>query len=256
MAKSTENMGARAEITSHLCTVYDIASGRNIYCAHGDAMTKINPKKIKNAQTALKRKKGFTFALLLSLLNCSTRSGRFRLKQWGSLSSYNHNGRYYTLPSVPHFDENGLWHYKNKYFSKHGTLKNTVVHLVRTSTSGLTGNQIGEIVGLSPRSFLHHFSNTPGIRREKHGGLYVYFSDDDRYKQQVANRLDSLTLSAKYLTDADAVIILVAVIAHHNITIDNLAMLPEIKEKNFSTPILREFFERHGFKKKTPNLER
>lgn len=205
----------------------------------------------------LKKKKVFTFSLLLSMLKCSTRSGRNILRQWGTYNSYNHNGRYYTLPDVPKFDGNGLWKYKGVFFSKHGTLKNTVVHLINSATSGLTGNQIGEIVEISPQSFLCHSRDAPGIRREKYDGVYVYFSDDnDRYKQQTHSRLDALTISAKYLSDADAVLILVAMIKHHNITADNLAALPEIKEKNISHMILREFFERHGIGKKTPNLKR
>lgn len=217
-------------------------------------MQKIDPEKTRNTQTVLKRKKVFTFALLLSLLNCSTRSGRFRLKQWGAVSSYNHNGRYYALPNVLHFDENGLWHYKNKYFSKHGTLKNTVVHLVRTSTSGLTGNQIGEIVGLSPRSFLHHFSNSPGIRREKHEKVYVYFSDDaDKYKEQLQNSRQVLKLSA--LSDADAVVILVALIKHPNFTIKEITRLSEIKAKKLSPDVIREFLKHHSLLKKTSDIK-
>jgi len=220
-------------------------------------MREIDPEKAKMAQTILKKKKVFVFSCLLSLLDCSTRSARKKLNQWHTVNSYNHNGRYYALPEVPTFDENGLWKYKNIFFSKHGSLKNTVVHLVRSSPSGLLGNQIGEIVGLSHRSFLHHFRDAPGIRREKHENIYVYFSgDDDAYKQQVKSRLDALTLSARHLTDADVVMILVAVIKHHDITVNDLAMLPELKGTNVSPPILRDFFERYGLEKKTLNSER
>ncbi len=169
---------------------------------YGGAMFKINPEKIEKTQAVLKKKKVFVFPLLISLLSCSVRTGRLKLKQWGAYSSYNQNGKYYTLPSVPDFDENGLWWYKDIYFSKHGTLKNTVVHLINKSTSGFSGDQIGKIIALSPRSFLHHFRNTPGIRRQKHAGVYVYFSDDaDRYNQQVQSRLKAL---AEHISDVDA----------------------------------------------------
>jgi len=216
-------------------------------------MSKINPEKIKKTQTVLKKKKVFVFPLLISLLSCSIRTGRLKLKQWGAYSSYNQNGKYYTLPGVPDFDDNGLWWYKDIYFSKHGTLKNTVVHLINKSISGLSGDQIDKIIALSPRSFLHHFRDTPGIRRQKHAGLYVYFSDDaDRYNQQVQSRLKAL---GEHISDADAVMILVALIKHHNISIDDFAMLPEAKARKLSAQAIREFLERHGLGKKTPSTK-
>jgi hypothetical protein len=213
-------------------------------------MPRIDQKKIKQAKILIKKKKVFTVDYLGSVLNCSIPSVRLKLKTWRTYTSYNQNARYYALPDVPQFDEHGLWKHKNIFFSKHGTLKQTVVHLIQNASSGLDGNQISEIVGLPQQSFLHHFCDTQGIRREKYDGIYVYFSDDHRYHQQVTNRLESLKQSTKVLTDADIVIILVAVIKHHNITVDDLARLPQIKEKNISPIRLREFFERHGLKKK------
>ncbi len=86
-------------------------------------MRKLDPEKITHAKAVLEQKKVFSFDQLLSLLECSTRYGRTKLKQWRTYNSYNKNGRYYALPEVPIFDENGLWHYGDIYFSKHGTLK-------------------------------------------------------------------------------------------------------------------------------------
>lgn len=219
-------------------------------------MTKINPEKIRNAQTILKRKKVFMFNQLLSLLSCSTRTGRLKLKQWHVHSSYNQNGRYYTLPSVPHFDEVGLWHYKDIYFSKHGTLKSTVIHLINKSSSGLTSNQIGKLVKLSPRSFLHHYRNDPGIQREKHGGVYVYFSDNpERYGQQIENYLNIIMLAAQKITDADAIVILTALIKFHQVSLEQIMALPEIKERRLSNSAVNEFLSRHDLLKKTPNTK-
>ena len=216
-------------------------------------MTKIDPKK---AQAVLKKKRVFLFPFFISLLKCSVRTGRMKLKQWGIYSSYNQNGQYYAMPTIPQFDQNGLWHYKGIFFSKHGTLKNTVVHLVNASSYGLTGNQIGEIVKLSPRSFLHHFRDAPGILREKHDGVYVYFSkDDDTYNQQVQNRLQTIDRTVQ-ITDADAVVILVALIKQPDISLDDLAQLPDLKGKAFSPAVIRTFLEHHDLLKKTLDIRR
>ena len=219
-------------------------------------MPGINHENIKKVISLLKRKKVFEFSYLLSLLNCSVRTGRVNLKKWRAFSSYNQNGRYYTLPEIPHFDENGLWRYQDKYFSKNGTLKNTVVHLISTASSGLTGEQLGKIVGISPRSFLHHYRSMEGIRREKYAGVYVYFSgEEDRYKQQIANRLGEPEFGGP-ISDADAILILVALIKHHEISVENLAKLPEVKAKKIAAPSIDEYLKQHGLGKKTPSSNR
>ena len=212
----------------------------------------IPKEKIRKAERVLQKKKIFTIDLPVSLLDCSTPSVRTKLKQWGAYTSYNQNGRYYALPSVPLFDENGLWEHKGIGFSEHGTLKNTIVHLVCKSSSGLDGNQIGELVRLSPRSFMHHFRDTPGIRREKHGGVYVYFSDDaETYRCQKEKRLEALALSAQAFSEGDVVVILAAFIRHHEILVEDIPTLPEIKSAGLSPHAVRNFLKRHGLLKKT-----
>ncbi len=220
-------------------------------------MPAISPDRVTKARASLRRKKVFSFDQLLSLLKCSTRSGRTKLKQWEAYTSYNQNGRYYTLPSIPCFDENGLWQYKEIRFSKHGNLKKTVVRLIRTSRTGLDGKQIGEIVGLSPNSFMHHFRNTSGIRREKQSGVYVYYSDDTVvYKHQQEKRLEALALSSQALSDADAVVILAALIRHHEIGVKDIMTLPEIKSAGFSHHVVYCFLEHHHLLKKTAAIRR
>ena len=214
-------------------------------------MPRIDTETIKSARVSLKRKKVFDFPMLLFLLNCSVRSGRSKLKQWHAHTSYNNNGQYYALPDVPRFNEDGLWWYRGAYFSKYGTLKNTVVHLIGVSPTGLTGEQIGRIVGLDPRSFLFHFRDAPGIQREKHQGVYVYFSDDEsRYEQQVANRLEEIALGES-IGDADAIVILVALIKHHDITADHIAELPEVMERKLQAMAIDNYLRQHGLPKKT-----
>ena len=220
-------------------------------------MPRIDPQKISDAQLVLKRKKVFTFEELLALLGCSVRSGRLKLRQWRTYNSYNHNGRYYALPTVPRFDGNGLWHFGNIYFSKHGSLRETVVYLINASTSGLTGKQLGDTLGLAPGSFLHHFRETPGIRREKHAGVYVYFSDkENRYAQQVQQRATSIAMARPSISEADAIAILVALIKHHRIALDDILALPEIKNRGLSPMTIRHFLEEHGLVKKTLDTKR
>jgi len=177
-----------------------------------------------------------------------------KLSQWQAHSSYNHNARYYALPGVPRFDHNGLWRFRDIGFSKHGTLKNTVVHLVHASAGGLTGTELGQLLGLSARSFLHHFRDTPGIYREKHAGVYVYFCEhQQQYTAQRSARATTIALAPHALSEADIIIILAALITHHNLSAQNILALPQVKARKLSPVAVHSFFQRHGLLKKTPD---
>ncbi len=72
---------------------------------------------LKNeAIQTFRRRKTLTVEQLRSLLQCSVPAVRKYLKQWGTMTSYNNNGRYYVLSDVPKFDEHGLWEYKGIRF--------------------------------------------------------------------------------------------------------------------------------------------
>jgi len=219
-------------------------------------MSRLSEGKLKSVVKFLEDIKVFTLDHLVSYLSCSLPTARLKLKQWRTYTSYNQNGRYYTMPVVPRFDENGLWHYEKISFSKYGNLRNTFVHLINASSSGLTGNELGNLVMLRPRSFLHHFRNVAGIRREKSEGIYVYFSDDaERYKEQLQSRSRGFISAGKLLSDADAVIILTALIKHHGISGEDIMQLPEVGKLGFSQVVIREFLDRQGLLKKTPTTK-
>ena len=216
-------------------------------------MPKISQETISNAQALLEKSKVFTIDQLVSSLSCSVPTARLKLKQWLAYTSYNQNGRYYSLYSVPRFDQNDIWCFKGICFSKHGNLKKTIVSLVKNSTEGLSGKQLGSILKLSPQSFLHHFKSTPGIRRKKFEGVYVYFSDKPEiYNKQVELRYQKKSTSThSKLSNQDALIILASIIKHHSIELKSIIELPEIKERKLSRNAIEDFMETHNLLKKT-----
>lgn len=217
-------------------------------------MSIIDPKKIDLAKSTAKRKKIFTLSMLISILDCSSRTAQAKLKLWNAYTSYNQNGKYYTLPEIPHFNIHGLWRFKKVAFSKHGNLKKTIVHLVATASSGLTGRQLGELLGLSPQSFLHHFRNCPGICRDKYDGVYVYFSDDTSvYERQIQQRSSFVCRQAIItISDSEAIIILVAIIKNYGISAEEILALPEIKKSKMKLTAVQGFLEYYGLVKKIP----
>lgn len=220
-------------------------------------MTRLDHGSIKAALKYLEKIKIFTIVQLSNLLKCSVPNARLKLKQWHTFTSYNQNGRYYTLPQVPRFDQFGLWHHKNVSFSKHGNLRKTLVHLVVSAKAGLSGKQLGQLLGLTPQSFLHHFRNCPGICREKHGGVFVYFSDEiSVYEKQVRNRRSLVVQKTVVrISDSEAIMILVAVIKDHGISAEGIIALPELKKSKIKLAAVRSFFEEYGLGKKIPDSQ-
>ena len=215
-------------------------------------MTRLDPNTVKTVCKQLEKCKIFTIGEVAAMLKCSIPNARLKLRQWQTYTSYNQNGRFYTLPQVPLFDQYGLWRYKNAAFSKHGNLTQTIVHLVSLAPAGLTGKQLGELLGLSPQSFLHHFRNCSGICREKHDGVYVYFSENKSVCERQVRERRAIVYrpSVVTITDAEAIIILVAVIKHHGISAEQILALPEIKKTKIKLMAVQGFMEYHGLEKK------
>lgn len=213
---------------------------------------KLESKIIDLACTTLRKEKVFTIERLISLLGCSRRTAQTKLSRWKTYTSYNKNSKYYTFPEIPRFDIHGLWRYNEISFSRHGNLKKSIIHLVNSSTSGLTGKELGDLLGLPPQNFVHHFRNCPGICREKHCGVYIHFSGQiEKYRSQRQHRIAVLALVTKeIITDSDAIMILVGIIKYHGISVEEILALPEIKRSKITKPAIHSFLEYHGLEKK------
>jgi hypothetical protein len=150
------------------------------------------------------------------------------------------------------FDDNGLWQYQTILFSKHGNLKQTIIQIIRQAPTGLSAADIAKMVVLAPSSSLFaQIKNAAGIRREKHCGRFIYFSDNPaiykRQKQQWAlNRQSNIN----WPTDAEAVVILVQLIKHPCISLEQLAAKVAPQGQRITPEVLGSFLQRHGLLKK------
>jgi hypothetical protein len=208
----------------------------------------------KDVLQTFRRQKIITLEQLVQLLRCSAITVRRRLKKWQTYTSINKNGRYYTLPQIPVFDEIGLWRYQTVLFSKHGNLKQTVIELIRQSPSGLDAGQIAKKLDLAANSsFFSQLKNVVALRREKHQGRFVYFSDSaeiyDRQKQRMLS--DHIELP----TDAEAVVILVQLIKHPGISIERLVDKVAQVNKRIEADAIKRFLQFHGLLKKTSGIK-
>jgi hypothetical protein len=209
----------------------------------------------KKALSAIHQKKIITIDNLASLLNSSIKTARRRLKLWQAMTSYNMNGRYYTLAGIPEFDSHGLWQYRQVRFSQHGNLKNTIIALVNQSKAGLDAAEASDRLGISVRSFLSSLQKHPGFKREKIQGRFVYFSavQKDHIKQKQFR--EAMTRSIKLPSDIEAIAILVESIKNPDLPIDQLALKLQQKNYRISSQSIENLFSYHGLSiKKMPDL--
>ena len=202
-----------------------------------------------------REKKILTINELSELLDCSNITSRRRLKQWQAVTSYNHNNRYYTLPDIPSFNKNGLWHYRGVFFSKHGTCKQTVIYLVQQSEKGLSNTELGEVLGENPNSLLAHFKEIPGLKKERQRRDIVYFSSDEEiYKRQKRNRFPPEPTTTKLPSDAQAIIILVELIHNPGMNSNELTRQLEKKGTRIDAGSVAALFQKYELGKKKLNM--
>jgi hypothetical protein len=202
---------------------------------------------------SFKKQKIVTIDQLASWLSCSIVTARRRLKALSAYTSYNRNGRYYTLPEIAQFDDMGLWRHQGAFFSKHGNLKQTLVYLVTHSEHGLSGAELGEILGLQPRSFLSHFRDHPAIYRENMMGRWIWFTADPgiREQQMQARLAEGVARESRMPSDMEAVMILVDLIDHPQSDVEQIARRLKSKDIDIDVTAIRQLLDHHGLLKKT-----
>ncbi len=194
-----------------------------------------------------------TIKELIPLLQCSAITVRRRLKKWGTYTSINQNGRYYVLPDVPEFDDNGLWKYQPALFSKHGNLRQTIIELIKKSDTGLSAADLSQVIEIpSSSSYFSQLSQIKEIKREKYQGRYVYFSAESiRYEQQ-KKELENQDIDA-WPTDGQAIEILVHMIKNPGIELNRLAIEASPPGQCFAPVVIKRFLQFHGLLKKIPD---
>jgi len=206
------------------------------------------------AREAFRRRKIMTLGEVAEVIRSTIHTARRRLKQWQATNSYNHNGRYYTLPAVPKFDGNGLWRWRGVLFSQYGNLKQTVIALVQRSPAGLQAGDLRSLVGLDPRSFLSAFATDPRLRREKTQGRFIYYGADAAVYSAQRQCRGALQAIGQEPTPSEAIAILVERIKHPALSHEALSRRLRKQKILVEAETIQAFFLRHGLTlKKTPH---
>lgn len=200
--------------------------------------------------------KVFTLIQLVGVLNCSAITARRRLSDWRAHTSINRNGMFYTLPGVPKFDQNGLWRYRDIFFSAHGNLKQTAIRLVQESPEGLDSHEISTLVGLpTGSSYVSRLRDIPDISREWRDGRWVYLAGEDAARQRQLEERSASSDQAIGLPSAEeAVDILVCFIQHPRLDPEGLARQLGERRRGITSAMIHNLLEHHGLSKKKRRL--
>ena len=210
------------------------------------------PKPLVKLEGLFSQQYCLTIEQLCNSLNYSAISIRRFLKQLGYFSSFTHNSKWYTLSSIPDFDNNDLWFYNQIGFSRHGNLKQNIVHFINKSSHGLSAKQLAEILSIPCHAVLNHLYKSRAIDRFKSKSDFVYLSSADKRKKQQLMRLESQTVTVsapEELTAQSAVYVLVEYIKNPHFSFDELSKAVA-KRQVISTPkAIARFFDKHDLKK-------
>lgn len=106
-----------------------------------------------------------------------------RLKELSYISSCSHQGKYYSLYELAHYDKNGLWFYNNILFSDYGTLINTCRHFVNQNDAGYSIAELGQQLGLAVKEPLLKLHQNNELARDIIDGQMIYFSAEPSKKR-------------------------------------------------------------------------
>ena len=138
----------------------------------------------------LQRKQIATLEELKQDLGTTSTMTVFRkLKSLGYRTSYSHRGKYYTLEEIPRFDEQGLWSYRDAWFSREGTLLATVQRFVEQAPAGLTAGELQAVLGVEVKQPLLQLYHDKRVERRVVEEVYVYFAREaGRQREQRLRR--------------------------------------------------------------------
>ncbi len=99
-------------------------------------------------------------------------------------TSYSHRGAYYTLDPLAHYDELGLWSYRDIYFSRHGTLLDTAATLVTKAPAGYFTDELEAVVQVAAKDALRQLAQQGRLYRREWEGRYLYCASQRGRRQQ------------------------------------------------------------------------
>lgn len=187
----------------------------------------------------------------------SSRITVFRnLKDIGYTTSYNQNGKYYTLLEIAKFDESGIFDHKGILFFKDGGIQELVIKEIESSEKGYTAEELNNKIRTRVSNQLHQFVRKGLIIRKKYADFYVYYSIDDVTQQkQIPNREKELKIpstkeDSEISSERKTIRILLEIIQNPNVQPREIGELLRQEGLKISDSFIQKIFEKYDIQKK------
>jgi hypothetical protein len=185
-------------------------------------------------------------------LRYSIPSVRRFLYELGYYSSFTHNGAWYTLRTIPHFDRDGLWFCREIGFSRAGSLTNTLIEMTNHSLSGVTAEELGDKLHCRCHAILVQLCRNGKLERQKQGRSFVYIASDAHIAANQRQAMTMSSLSGKQLPAEIAVLVLVEFIKDPKSSFEQLAKtIAKAKGVTVNLSQIERLFLEHDLKKTT-----
>jgi len=145
----------------------------------------------------LREKRVVTLPQICSITSHAEVTVRQALARLDYVTSYNENSRFYALRSICRFNRYGIWKHQTAFFTQHGTLAELLSHLVDSSSSGYTSDELRKITDVgSLNGLLKRLAKSGDVVRLRKKREYFYFSGRSKRRRgaQVYKRLGSTKL--------------------------------------------------------------
>src|SRR2546429_2415892 len=107
-----------------------------------------------------------------------------KLQHLGYLTSYSHRGRFYTLQEIARFDARGRWSHEGVWFSRYGSLVDTVEAFVQASANGYYAPELADLLQVEAQEPLRHLVRQHRLSRSAIGGRFLYTAVDSTLRRQ------------------------------------------------------------------------
>jgi len=178
------------------------------------------------------------------------------LKEIGYTTSYNQNGKYYTLLEIAKFDESGIFDHKGILFFRDGGIQELVIKEIDSSEKGYTAEELRNKIRTRVSNQLHQFVAKGLIMRKKYADFYVYYSIDDTTQQkQISNReielkIPSTKEESEISSEKKTIRILLEIIKNPKSQPNEIGKILRQEGLKISDLFIQNIFEKYDIQKK------
>jgi predicted transcriptional regulator len=178
------------------------------------------------------------------------------LKELGYTTSYNWNGKYYTLLEIAKFDDSGIFDHKGILFFRDGGIQELVIKEINSSEKGYTAEELRNKIKTRVSNQLHQFVSKGLIIRKKYADFYVYYSIDYIiHQKQISNREKELKIpstkeNSEISSEKKTIRILLEIIQNPNTQPQEIGKILRQEGLKISDSFIQNIFEKYDIQKK------